>query len=476
MRITERYAVLAGISTVTAAWGIILTRPLAVVGSAAIIAWLLITQYQFIRHVRETTVELTVTQAVAQARVIAEDTTQAMLGLTADSPTPVTITAQADPPISSNSAGATCELSVGAQTTQQSFEITWPVAGKYELTRPTLTYTDSRDLFEHEGTAGPTPSVTVEPRAPRDIHVGEGGTQIAPGFGAHDTGRTGSGLKPAELRRYVPGDTVQQIDWKATARLTEPYVREFESQTDIETVLLVDHRQTMGDGPDGETKLAFARQVALALVATAQELGDPLGYYAVGNEGLTTTVAPDTTTSHYRTIGDHLHNLTPTDAPRTDAAEVVDPARARRVAGRLGSDTAFDTQLRPFFEAADPYVHRVADQPLFHAIRLITAQHTGTTRLIILTDDADRTQVTEAVKAAQHNSGDVFVYLLPSALFTEGSLQDLEGTYERYTTFESFRQDLATLPRVRAFEVGPEDRLAHILAAGDRRRQRRAES
>jgi uncharacterized protein (DUF58 family) len=476
MRITERYAVLAGVSAVTAAWGVLLAQPTALVGSAAIVAWLLTMQYRFRSQVSDVSAALRVTQTVDSPRVVTDDTTHGTVSLTTDRPTPVSITARVQPPISSNSAGATCTLPAGEQHAQQPFEVTWPVAGEYELKPLTLTYTDSRELFEHELTAGTTPTVTVEPRAPRNVHVGEGGTQIASGFGAHDTGRTGSGLKPAELRRYVPGDTADQIDWKATARLTEPYVREFESQTDIETVLLVDHRHVMGDGPDGETKLAFARQVALALVAAAKDLGDPLGYYAVGDEGLTTTLAPDTTASHYRRITDHLHTLTPTTAPGTDKAPTADPVRARRVAPRLESQTQFDTRLRPFFEASDPYVHRVSDRPVFHAAEVIAARHTGTTRTIILTDDTDRTPVVEAVKAAQQGSGDVFVYLLPSALFAAGSMQDITSAYEQYTTFESFRRDLAALPRVRAFEVGPNDRLTRILTAGGQQRQGRVES
>lgn len=476
MRITERYLMLAGVGAVTAAWGVILGQPIALVGSATIVAWLLTAQYRFSTQVRDVTAELRVGQDVDSRRAVAGETTDGTLRLTAAGPAPVSITAQLQPPISSDSPGATCTLSIGERSAQQLFEITWPVAGQYELNQPVLACTDSRGLFIQEFTAGSTPTITVEPRAPRDVHVGEGGTQIAPGFGAHDTGRTGSGLKPAELRRYTPGDTAQQIDWKATARLTEPYVRKFESQTDIETVLLVDHHHRMGDGPDGETKLAFARQVALALVATAQELGDPLGYYAVGDDGVTTTLAPATTASHYRRIIEELHDLTPTQASKTAEASTTAPARARRVAARLDADTPLGSQLRPFFETTDPYVHRVSGRPLYHAVELITARHTGTTRLIILTDDTEYTPVVEAVKAAQQGSGDVFVYLLPSVLFTDSSMQDIADVYARYTEFESFRQDVAALPRVRAFEVGPSDRLTRILTAGDQQRHGQAES
>jgi len=37
------------------------------------------------------------------------------------------------------------------------------------------------------------------------------------------------------------------IDWKSTARLGEPYVRETEGETDRHTALLVDHRAHTGE-------------------------------------------------------------------------------------------------------------------------------------------------------------------------------------------------------------------------------------
>jgi uncharacterized protein (DUF58 family) len=475
MQITERYALLVGSSALLAAWGVLLGRPLALVGSAGIGAWLLTAQYRFVRQVRRSSTRLTVTQTLDRPRVVADETTLCTLSVSTASPTSIPVAVEAAPPISGDSAGGRCALEVGAERTQATFEITWPVAGQYAFEAPTITYTDRRDLFRHEIEAGTTPTVTVEPRAPRDIHIGEGGDRIAPGFGEHDTGRTGSGLKPAELRRYLPGDTAQQIDWKATARLAEPYVREFESQTDLETVLLVDHRHAMGDGPDGETKLAFARQVALAIVASAQELGDPLGCYTVGDDGLTHTFAPSTAASQYQTVTQRIQALTPTGAASEQPDGVADPARARRLASRLSPGTAFGERLQPFLAAADPDVERIGERPLFRAAQLATARSGGSTRTIIVTDDTDRTALVEAVKLAQRGGGSVFVYLTPSALFTEASVRDLDDAYRRYTEFESFRRDLTALQRVSAFEVGPRDQLARVLSAGDRARQRRAE-
>lgn len=477
MQITDRYVSLAGVCVLIVVWGIILSTPIVFVGAAAIGAWLLTAQYRFVTNVRATAANLTVTQTLDRARLTAEETTLGKLEVITAGPTPVSITVTPEPPLSSDTSPESSELAVGDETAHQAFEITWPVAGKYEFNRATVTFTDRYDLFRHSIKSGTTPSVTVEPRAPRTIHVGEGGERIASGFGEHDTGRTGSGLKPAELRQYIPGDTAQQIDWKATARLAEPYVREFEAQTDLETALLVNHRHTMGDGPRWETKLAFAQQVALAIAASAQELGDPLGCYTVGDEGLTKTMTPSTTAGQYQSVTEQLQTLTPTVPDSSSPShDVADPARARQIASRLPDDTAFGERLRPFFTSTDTYVQRVADRPLFQSARLATSRNTGTTRTIIITDDENRTALRETVKVARRGDGQVLVFITPSALFTDDSIRDVDAAYRRYTQFEQFRRDLTSLPRVKAFEVGPADQLARILTAGRAQRDRRAKS
>lgn len=142
---------------------------------------------------------------------------------------------------------------------------------------------------------------------------------------------------------------------------------------------------------------------------------------------------------------------------------------ARRDAARLADDeTAFGTTLRPFFEAADPYVERVERQPLFATARSRLARLRGSTWTVILTDDANRAEVRETVKVARRGDDHVLVFLAPRVLFGPDAMTDLDATYEAYREFETFRQDLATLDRVEAFEVAPGDRIGALLA-----RQRR---
>ncbi len=97
------------------------------------------------------------------------------------------------------------------------------------------------------------------------------------GVGEHDArGRTG-GLSAEEIRKYVPGDALKYVDWKATARLDEAHVRNYEAESNRSVVLVLDHRQTLGDGAPGETKLEHLGAVAAAFQQRAGATRDALG-------------------------------------------------------------------------------------------------------------------------------------------------------------------------------------------------------
>lgn len=78
--------------------------------------------------------------------------------------------------------------------------------------------------------------------------------------GSWRTGRLGHGLLFAEHRPYVAGDDPRYVDWHVAARLGELAVKLFESEEDLDLVLLVDRSASMGG-----RKSLLARRLAAAL-------------------------------------------------------------------------------------------------------------------------------------------------------------------------------------------------------------------
>ena len=83
--------------------------------------------------------------------------------------------------------------------------------------------------------------------------------------GEHLTPQTGQGTELAMIRPYHPGDDVRHIDWNATARLQEPYVRVHVGERALTTWLVLDVSASMTFGTADRRKADVAEGVALAV-------------------------------------------------------------------------------------------------------------------------------------------------------------------------------------------------------------------
>jgi uncharacterized protein (DUF58 family) len=470
MQPTRRYWATVALGGFLALGGIAIQRPALIVGAAVLGGWLLARQYSFVRTLRSSVEALAVERDFSQQTVTTGDSVSIALTVTHPSVTSLDLTVTGSPPLGSTG-GTEAErtVQVDYREVTTTFEISLPVAGEFEFDRPVLSATDGLGLFRTDVPVGTTDSITVEPRAPSDMHVGEAGDRIATGLGEHTSDQRGSGLEPATVRQYTPGDDVRRIDWKATARLNHPHVREFELETDPTTALFVDHRATMVTGHDGETKLDYAREVALAFVNSAQSLSSRIGLYTVGDDGITNSLSPQSSSEHYLRIRRVLDDLQPTGTDET-TRRTLRPRRStgettRAATSLTGDESSFGRTLRPYFDARTSYVRRIDGQPLAKTVRQRSLQLNDAVWSVIVTDDANREEVREAVKFGRRGSGQVMVFLTPSTLYEPGSLADLETAYEAYASFESFRRSLSSLERVSAFEVGPGRRLSAVLSA-----------
>ncbi|WIV68857.1 DUF58 domain-containing protein [Natrialbaceae archaeon AArc-T1-2] len=497
MRPTRRLWATGALAAVFAVLAAVFARPLLLAATGLIGAWVLARQYLFITELERTNRVLSVSQVPARTSVRTDDDTPVTMSATLEEPLSLALAIDGGLPTAAVEDG-TLHLSLepGATETDRTIDVRWPVAGVHRFTRPTVTATDG--LFRETIPTGEAPTVTVQPREPRSIHVGEGGDRTAVAYGEHDTGRLQSGLEPSEIREYVPGDRAPRIDWKSTARLGELHVREYEGETDRTTLLVVDHRHSLATGRPGETKLAYLREVAIAMAANANRLGDPLGLLTVGDDGITARFEPKLQPELYETIRRRLLELEPTQERAERHPEATVEATVSSVSEREGvahtagkapqsprtatgirrsaaalanDDDPFAQTLRPFYADRQGYRERIESDPLYSAVQTSLRRQNERVLTVLCTDDANPIELRETVEMARTHDNDVLVFLSPTVLFESGTLADAEQTYERYVSFEELRRSLTRMERVTALEVAPEDRLAAVLAAGrgDRR-------
>jgi len=82
--------------------------------------------------------------------------------------------------------------------------------------------------------------------------------------GEYHSAFKGRGMAFSEVREYVEGDDVRNIDWNVTARFGNPYVKVFEEERELTVMLLVDVSES---GMFGSTAL-LKRELITELTAT----------------------------------------------------------------------------------------------------------------------------------------------------------------------------------------------------------------
>lgn len=471
MQPTRRCWGVAGMGLMFIALGVAAAQPIMLLGAGGLGAYLIGHAVAF--TLAATRVDETLDVELTPSRTHVEVDRRVECVLTAVSskplPCPVRLDVSLPTPLGELTGRPVLELDVGETTEETVFYLEPAVAGLTTVGPVTLEVTGEAGLFSETVSAVTGVELTVEPAAADRIHVGQGGSEITAPYGEHPSGRTGPGLTPAELREYVPGNPADRIDWKATARLGSPYVREFETETDRRTVLIVDARAHLAGEGRTEGPFAAIRAVALAVTANAEALDDPLGMYAVGDEGLIHRTSPDSLPSTYREIRESLQRLEPTsqDSANGHITDSLSPAIARRWADRLAADDPFAMALRPYLEASDPYVQRIAADPLFETVRAELRRLRGETWTVLVTDDTDRPRLRESVKLARRGGDHVLVFIAPRSLYAQPEHAQTQRR-DAFVEFEEFRRELDRLARVSAFEIGPARQVDAVLARATR--------
>jgi uncharacterized protein (DUF58 family) len=92
--------------------------------------------------------------------------------------------------------------------------------------------------------------------------------------GAYLSHFKGRGMDFEELREYIPGDDVRDIDWNVTHRLGRPFVKRFREERELTAVLAVDVSASSHFGSASRTKREFACEIAATLAFSAAKNGD----------------------------------------------------------------------------------------------------------------------------------------------------------------------------------------------------------
>ncbi|NLT25425.1 MAG: DUF58 domain-containing protein [Microbacteriaceae bacterium] len=159
----------------------------------------------------------------------------------------------------------------------------------------------------------------------------------------------GRSLDFTDLRDYVVGDEVADIDWKATARTGEPLVRRSAAERRHRVLFALDTgRDLAARSANGEPKRDIAVEAVGVLGWLALRHGDEVGLVLGDAEGLEQLPFRAGEAALERGLR-RLHDRPRLDGPRSDLAEVLERVR-RTVRHRtllvvVADETEFDDRI-----------------------------------------------------------------------------------------------------------------------------------
>ena len=145
------------------------------------------------------------------------------------------------------------------------------------------------------------------------------------GSGEIASAKSGRGFELLGLRPYVPGDPLRAVDWKATARSHQPWVRIFAQDQRLELLLMLDTSRLSALPAGDLTRIARYVNVAARLAEYALRHGNAVGLLSFSDK-VHEQCRPSSAASHLPTLRAALARV----RPRAVEASLLQAALAAR--------------------------------------------------------------------------------------------------------------------------------------------------
>ncbi len=172
--------------------------------------------------------------------------------------------------------------------------------------------------------------------------------------GEYHSAFKGRGMAFSEVREYVYGDDVRDIDWNVTARFNRPFVKVFEEERELTVMLLVDVSGSLDFGTVVQTKRQMQTEIAATLAFSAIQNNDKIGVIFFSDR-IEKFIPPKKGRKHILYIIRELLEFRP-ESHRTDicqAVEYLTQVIKRRCTCFLMSDFIDERDFRPALTIAN---------------------------------------------------------------------------------------------------------------------------
>ena len=102
--------------------------------------------------------------------------------------------------------------------------------------------------------------------------------------GEYKSAFKGTGLNFESIREYQHGDEIKNLDWKVTARMQSPYIRQYKEERQMTLLLVIDLSASSHFGTEEKTKKEITIELASILAFLAIKNNDKVGLMIVSED------------------------------------------------------------------------------------------------------------------------------------------------------------------------------------------------
>lgn len=131
--------------------------------------------------------------------------------------------------------------------------------------------------------------------------------------GGHRSPYQGVSVEFAQHRPYVAGDDIRHVDWKVLARADKVYLKQYQQETNLQLILVVDASESMGFGSVKTdagvwTKYDHATAIAASLAYLATHQADSVGL-AIFDQQLSRYFKPSNAPAQWKLVANELQQV-----------------------------------------------------------------------------------------------------------------------------------------------------------------------
>jgi uncharacterized protein (DUF58 family) len=205
--------------------------------------------------------------------------------------------------------------------------------------------------------------------------------------GAYRTVFRGIGMDFDNLREYTPEDDVRHIDWNVTARLDEPYVRQYTEDRDLTAWLVLDRSASMRFGRAEQDKESVLTELAVCLARLFTHHGNRVGAILYDN-GFKRVIPARSSRNHVLYL---THQLTRAD-PERPVGGITDLAAMLRLAATTARRRSLIFVISDFIGEVDwePALTRLGHRHEVVVMRVVDPMELDLPDLgLVLVEDAE---------------------------------------------------------------------------------------